>query len=273
MRIVISDPSKVNKFATVFRHLKDLVPDVNLELYGTYMYMQGMGSSHASLVELQLHKDWFEVYDVDQTEGHPEILGIHCEILFRTISCLEEGQKITMCMKPGDDRLAIDFTGSTEGKRSIKKSFKMPLINIETESVLVPEKEYEADIAIAPGQFSQLINQLSIFGEDLRINCNMETIDLISKGDHGKMTASIEDEDIVEYAIEEDTEVNLYCSLRQIQHMCSYAKISDILFINVSRGSPLKVLYPLDGGENPDADSGIEGRSFLRFFLAPKIEQ
>lgn len=273
MRIVISDPGKVNKFATIFRHLKDLVPDVNLELYDTYMYMQGMGSSHASLVELQLNKDWFEVYDVDQTEGHPEILGIHCEILFRTISCLEEGQKITICMNPGDDRLAIDFTGSTEGKRSIKKSFKMPLINIETESVLVPEKEYEADIAIAPGQFSQLINQLSIFGEDLRINCNMETIDLISKGDHGKMTASIEDEDIVEYAIEEDTEVNLYCSLRQIQHMCSYAKISDILFINVSRGSPLKVLYPLDGGENPDADSGIEGRSFLRFFLAPKIEQ
>ena len=83
--------------------------------------MQGMGSAHASLVELQLQADWFETYDADGGESSPDILGIHCEILFKTISCLEEGQKITMSMEKEDDRLSIDFTGSAEGKRSIKK--------------------------------------------------------------------------------------------------------------------------------------------------------
>ena len=78
MKIVISDTTKVKIFATIFRQLKNLVADVNIDLYEDKMYIQGMDVAQACLFELLLQKDWFEEFEVDS----PQTLGIHCETIF-----------------------------------------------------------------------------------------------------------------------------------------------------------------------------------------------
>lgn len=101
----------------------------------------------------------------------------------------------------------------------------MRLITIDMDQVEIPEKEYEADIIINSDQFAALITQLGIFGEEIRINCNMETINISSKGDHGRMTVSIKDDDITEYAIEENEIIDLLFDLKFIQNICAFSKL------------------------------------------------
>jgi hypothetical protein len=84
MRIVISDPQKVSTFSTIFRHLKNVAVDVNMDVYPDKLYIQGMDDAHVCLFELLLQKDWFEEYDV----SIQEVLGIRCEIMFKMIGCL-----------------------------------------------------------------------------------------------------------------------------------------------------------------------------------------
>jgi len=175
------------------------------------MYIQGMGSSQVCLFELLLQKDWFEEYTVDKNF----VMGIHCEFMFKMLGCLEDGQKITMHMKEDADRLSVDFESLGENT-TIRKCFKMPLVNLDSEHLTIPDKEFEADISIMSSEFSELISQLSIFGDDLQINCSMDGIDLTSKGDLGQMTASIEEENIIEYSIEEETIVNLSVGIKFI---------------------------------------------------------
>ena len=261
MKLVITEPKKVKVFATIFRQLKDVVMDVNIDMREETMYIQGMDSAQVCLFELLLQEDWFEEYKVDK----PFTMGINCEAMFRIIGCLVDGQKITMYMEETADRLSIDFN-SVGDKKTIKKSFEMHLLTIDSEYLDIPEKDYEADFAIMSDQFSELINQLSIFGDDLRINCNMETIDLSSKGDLGQMTVSIEDEDIVEYAIEEETIVNLSVGLKYIRDMCGFSKISEVAYIHCSNETPIKLHYSLDDEDSTDSTN------YVRFFVAPRIE-
>ena len=212
MKLVITEPKKVKAFATIFKQLKNVTADVNIDFTEDTMYIQGMDSAHACLFELLLQKEWFTEYAVNK----PFAMGIHCEFMFKMIECLEDGQKITMYMKETADKLSVDFD-SLEDSNTIRKSFEMPLMNIDSEHLQVPEMDYEADISILSDEFSDLISQLSIFGDDLQVNCNMETIDLTASGEMGKMTAAIKEENIVEYAIEEDTIVNLTISIKFIQ--------------------------------------------------------
>ena len=262
MKIVISDTTKVKIFATIFRQLKNLVADVNIDLYEDKMHIQGMDVAQACLFELLLQKDWFEEFEVDS----PQTLGIHCETIFRMINCLEDEQKITMFKRTTTDTLSVNFDPISHETKTIKKNFDMHLFSIDTDRVDIPEKEYEADIIMNSEQFSQLITQLGIFGEELRINCNMETIDISSKGDHGRMTVSINDDDITEYAIEEDGLVNLLFASKFIQNICAFSKIGKDMYIHCSNDTPIKIHYSLD-----EKDS-IDSKNYVRFFLAPKIE-
>ena len=261
MKLVITEPTKVKAFATIFRQLKNIVADVNIELNYDTVYIQGMGQSQVCLFELLIQKDWFTEYEVNK----PFVMGIHCEFMFKMLDCLEDGQKITMYMNEDADKLSVDFESIGENK-TIRKCFKMPLMTIDSEHLTIPEKEYEADISIMSDEFSDLINQLSIFGEELRINCNMNTVDLTSKGDMGQMTASIEEENIVEYSIEEKAVVDVCVSLTLISRMCGFSKISEVAYLHCSNGAPVKLHYSLDG------EDSIDSINYVRFFIAPRIE-
>ena len=82
----------------------------------------------------------------------------------------------------------------------------------------------------------------------------------------GKMTAAIKEENIVEYAIEEDTTVDLTISLKFIQLMCGFAKISDVAYLHCSNNRPVKLHYSLDDEDSTDSTN------YVRFFVAPKLD-
>jgi proliferating cell nuclear antigen len=261
MKLVITEPKKVKAFATIFKQLKNVTADVNIDFTEDTMYIQGMDSAQACLFELLLQKSWFEEFTVKQ----PFSMGIHCEFMFKMIECLEDGQKITMHMKETSDRLSVDFD-SIEDNNTIRKCFEMPLMNIDSEHLQVPETEHEADISILSDEFADLIGQLSIFGDDLQVVCNMETINLTANGEMGKMTAAIKEENIVEYAIEENILVNLTISIKFIQTMCGFAKISDVAYLHCSNNRPVKLHYSLDDEDSADSCN------YVRFFVAPKLD-
>ena len=93
-----------------------------------------------------------------------------------------------------------------------------------------------------------------------------ETINLTANGEMGKMTAAIKEENIVEYAIEEDTTVDLIISIKFIQTMCGFSKISDVAYLHCSNNRPVKLHYSLDDEDSADS------ANYVRFFVAPKID-
>lgn len=269
MKIVLTDKQKVQQFACILRHLKNISSNIEMIVYPTNVYVQGMDGSHVSLFEINLKESWFSEYDVDKQYN----LGINCELVFKILNCLDETQNIKMEYSD-DDHLYITLY-PREGEQSITKEFQLPLVMMDNDILEIPKTDYSVDLKMVSSEFSELIDQLGIFGQELLIKCTDEKIEMTGQGEMGKMTAVIKEEDILLYAIEEDTTIELLFGMDFVRNFATFSKVNKAINIHWSKEVPMKVEYSLDDAIDDDDDdvSEISGASnYVRFYLAPKIE-
>jgi proliferating cell nuclear antigen len=262
MKISLTNKQKVSKLVAIFRNLKDLVTDVNIHVSNEEVYIQSMDGSHVCLIEVKIQTNWFD----DFTIKNEEVLGVNTEILFKVIDCWKDGQEITLETKGKTcDKLIIRFSGENQ----IFKEFELPLVEIDTDIMMIPDKEYEVDLALNSSDLKDLVNELAIFNEDIEIKCSSkdEKVIINSSGGMGKMKVEIKEDDILEFAISEDLELSVSYAISYINKMCDFNKVNNIVYMHSSNEDPLKFHYSLD-----DEDS-VNSENFVRFYLAPKIEE
>tara|TARA_B110000046_G_scaffold184881_2_gene224687 strand:+ start:1607 stop:2416 length:810 start_codon:yes stop_codon:yes gene_type:complete len=266
MNIVLSDPTKVMQFVSIMKNLKNFSQDVEFVVSENGVYTQGMDSSHCCLFEMILKNDWFDKFSTDKSY----VLGLNCELLAKVLNCLEQSQKIIMKYTEDSDYLFISLSPN-DGETSIAKVFQLRLMDIESNILEIPDTEYSADIAMSSDDFAKLVNQLSIFGKDIMFELG-DTIKVTGKGDEGKMSAMIKEDDIIMYAAEEDMDLSLEYAGRFIVMMTAFSKLNKKIQIHFSSEMPMKIQYGLDNFmDNNEEDEELEDTNYVRFFLAPKV--
>tara|TARA_X000000368_G_scaffold286173_1_gene227274 strand:+ start:1546 stop:2361 length:816 start_codon:yes stop_codon:yes gene_type:complete len=269
MFIVLKDTVKVSQFSSIMKNLKNFSSDIEIIVDENRLYAQGMDSSHCCLYELVLFKDWFCEYKVDKSY----VLGLNCEMLAKVLNCLSNDQFIEMMYNEKKDNLQMTLK-PLEGESGIIKVFQIPLMDTESELLEIPDSEFSADVEMISAQFGELVNQLSIFGNDFEIKCG-DNIVITGKGENGCMNAVISEDDIISYAIEEDTELTLTYSGLYINLITAFSKINKKVQIHFSEDIPMKIQYGMDNfmdnNVSDDETDVIEDKNFIRFFLAPKI--
>lgn len=269
MKIILTDKQKVQQFACILRHLKNISSNIEMVVYPTNLYVQGMDGTHASLFEIYLNESWFAEYEVKKQYN----LGINCELVFRILNCLDETQNIKLEYDHGDHLYITLYP--REGEQSIVKEFQLPLVMMDNDILCIPDTDYSVDLKMVSSEFSDLIDQLSIFGQELLVKCNDEKIEMTGQGDMGKMKAVIKEQDILIYAIEENTTIELSFGMNFVKDFSTFSKVNKAMNIHWSENVPMKIEYSLDEAIDDDDDdvSDISGATnYVRFYLAPKIE-
>ena len=110
----------------------------------------------------------------------------------------------------------------------------------------IPSVEYEADMCFVSNEFSELIRETSIFNDTINIKCNEENIEMIAQGNLGKMTATIKEDDIVMFSIEEDCTLDINYTLGFLNNICGFSKLNKEIQIHCSEEYPMKIQYNLD---------------------------
>jgi proliferating cell nuclear antigen PCNA len=268
MNIELNNEQKLSQFACIAKNLKSFSSDIELIVDQNKLYAQGMDSGHVCLFELVLKGTWFNSYNVDKSYS----LGINCELLSRVLECLESKHTIKIHYNDNSDYLEISLLPK-ENESGMVKIFRLPLIDLETNLLEIPETEYSADVYMISEQFSKLVHQMSIFGKHLRFEMN-ENIKISTKGDMGSMDAVIKQEDINMYACEEDMSLNLAFSGQYINMMTAFTRLNKQIKIHFSEDIPMKMQYGLDSFmDTDDEDSSESDENYLRLFLAPKVEE
>ena len=275
LTITIKNATKVYQFTQILQNLKNISSELNLVCKEEGLYAQGMDSSHICLFEMNITPEWFDGYSCTE----PCIMGVHCEMLFKIISCIKEGQHIDMKFDPNNsgDKLIIDLLGN-----SYDKSFELTLVNIEEDMVELPEKEYTADIRFVSKDFAKLVNQLSIFGDKLKISCGDDIV-LNSENEFGKVDITVKEDDIIEYMMEEGAETESEFGIKFIHMITKFSNLNKELSIHMSNDFPLKLCYNLDDwkedgedkeDENPEDEDEDESspKNYMSFYLAPLLE-
>ena len=257
MEIVINNPVRAEIFATLFQHMKLFAECMNIYFNTEDVFIQAMDPSHVSVIEIKLPREWFDEYNVTTNT----MIGINTHILFKVLNIREKSHTLRLNLDPNnDDRLEINLV--SEDTSVYNRNFVVPLIDIDSEVMGIPEMEYQAELSFPSVVFSTLIDQMKIFGETLSILCSEEKVEMNSESiDTGKMFVNIPIDDLNSFAIEEDEILNMSFSLTHLKNICLYSKISKEVEVYLKRDFPIKLIYTLD---HEDAKA--------MFYLAPKID-
>ena len=144
MEVIIKDINKGNIFVEIFKKLKIFTDSFILTFNDEQLYLQGMDSSHIIVFELIINKEWFDEYNVNDTVS----CGINTNILSKILSVKDENQYLKLYQENDNDKLNIDFLNQENNKNNYEKYFQLPLIDIDTETLGIPEQEYDVTFSI-----------------------------------------------------------------------------------------------------------------------------
>jgi len=262
MKLSIIDKTKKDLFIALFQTLKNCSNIICIMFKPDHVYIQGMDKSHVCLFDVKIFKQWFHTYEMNNQDSDNVCVDSHT---FHTIiSKSHDSQSINVYFEGKTDILHIDLScenSSSSLKGDYNKYFKIPLVDFDSDTMDVPETDYEAEFTIVAKKICEITSQMLLFGTDILFKCSQEEIHLITNGTNGEMLVKIPIEDLNEYSIIEDEIIDIRYSLGYVDKMCLTSKLSNEIQFFVSRDYPMKMKY----------DLGDE--SSLIFYIAPKVEE
>jgi len=257
VNFIISDKRKKDIFISIFQLLKSSSSQFNLTINENTFHVQGMDKSHVCLFDLNLKSNWFNNYYVDKKYD----LCFDAATFYSIINTKSDDQSLIFYLEEGKyDTLSIELKNNeTTKKGDYNKFFKLPLLDYEYEEMGIPETDYDSEFILPSKKVTDMLSQLSNFGDNINIKCCENYVDFKTSGNSVEMRVNVHVDDMTSYAVVEDDEIDLSYSLIYINKMCITNKLSQDIEFCMSKECPMKITYNL--GDD----------SFLIFHIAPKL--
>lgn len=269
MKLEINNIQKADIFIQMFQNIKLFTMSVCLTFYEDRLYVQGMDGNHVSIFEINLVKEWFDIYELNS----PTTIGISTIIFHKILNTRGQDHKILLSMEENNqDKLCIDFICDSKGE--FNKAFHMPLMDIDTELMEIPETEYDLEFVISSKKFKSIIDELSNFGDTINITYENDIVNFASETEaEGSMKLNANVEDFESCCVVENATIDSGYATRFIQFMTHFHKINKSCTIFIQSDIPMQFKYSLEDNTNEENEERtIEQENYVRFFLAPKVK-
>ena len=268
MILEITDKNKVAQLGIIFTNLKNMCEHMNFKIGKNGLYTQGMDSTHICCMELNLIPEWFDKIKIPSDNGEYKI-GLDCGMLEKVFKCLENGQSIKITfMENSTAELLIYFEG-----KGHDKMFELPLIEIDVDELVIPSADYSADIIIKSDEYKHILSQLVKFGDTVLYKLGFDDyIYMRTEGNVGKMQVRIKEENIVEYALEDEKMFTISYGIRFIEKFCNFSKLNQHINMHISEEFPMKLQFNLSNWkETNDDEDNFNEQNYIKTYIAPLI--
>eukprot|EP00758_Cryptobia_borreli_P011648 Tbor_TRINITY_DN5680_c0_g1::TRINITY_DN5680_c0_g1_i2::g.9024::m.9024/K04802/PCNA; proliferating cell nuclear antigen len=275
--------------------MKDLVTEANFDCSPSGVTIQAMDSSHVALVHLLLHFDGFAKYSCERNQ----VLGINLSNLAKVLKITEGTDTLTLRHVDDGDVLTIHTLSSDTAKTC---EFQMKLMEIEGASLVIPEMEYLNKVSLAATEFAKIVRDMSVFGDTVTVHLDRNGVKFSSSGDIGEgfafvragastMSGRVKKEDGVikkeETNVDDDEDATLADRAKKIKEDSKDASVEvtveepialsfALRFFNIfGKGSCLSDRVTLYFAKDSPCmvEYKIEGMGYLRYYLAPKLDE
>jgi len=276
--------------------INGLVNEANFDCSPGGMSIQAMDTSHVALVHLLLRDDGFAHYQCERNS----ILGLNLASLSKILKIVEGGDTLTFRHENDSDAVTL----TTESKDRAKKcEFNLKLMEIEAESMGIPELEYKSHVTLSSQEFARIARDMAVFGDTVTVEVDNGGVKFSSAGDVGegyvylraagasdvKKSTGVKAERVkVEKAEPEDEDAPLATKfqVKQEKGASDAAGVEvnieepvslsfALRFMNIfARGAALSDRVKLNFTRDSPCmiEFDIEGVGYLRYYLAPKVD-
>ncbi|KNH05520.1 proliferating cell nuclear antigen-like protein [Perkinsela sp. CCAP 1560/4] len=268
----------------ILEPIKEVVNEANFECSPSGIQLQAMDASHVSLVSLLLRGDGFRNFNCSRNFN----LGINFNNMSKVLKCANKEDSVTMRYEETD---SVTFLVESTGQEKVSE-FTMRLMDIEGESLSIPEQSYSAMLSMPSSEFTKLCRDMSTFGDAVQISVTKDYVKFSTRGDFGqgsttvKPTVAADVSELVKSEPGETQDASMPVDKTE-EGTASRAAISLVCHEDVTltfalknlviftKGSPLsdRVTLRLAMNEPIQVEYKIEGFGYMRFYLAPKVDE
>jgi len=242
--------------------IQELVQECNIDATAEGLSLQAMDSSHVSLVSLLLRAEGFEEFQCDK----PLSLGFNLQSLAKILKCSGGKDEISIRTEDGQDSCTFVFENPEEDRIS---QFDLKLMDLDSEHLGIPDSAYKSVVRMPASEFQRICRDMATIGDTILISTTKEGVKFSVSGDigSGEMTlrntkdSAMDKSDSDSVLIELEEPVSQSFALRYLNMFTKSTPLSKTVTISMSPDVPLVIEYP------------IENLGYIRFYLAPKIEE
>jgi proliferating cell nuclear antigen len=262
MRLTIENKTKLEIFVAIFQLLKNWSSHINMNFEKGKLSIQSMDKSHVCLANIEIKDKWFYNYECSNNTKI-SVDSSHFAILMNYV-LKHDKLELKFDDQNEPDKLFINFLNDVKDQKDKNKGsfdhfFELNLIDVDEDSLGIPEVEYDVEFTIESKKLVELLSELNTFGTDLNIKCAEDLLEFNANGETTKLKVNIPVNDLDEYSICEGEELNISFSLSHLSKMCTSMKMSSVINVCLSREYPMALKYNL--GDD----------STVSFYIAPKI--
>ncbi len=236
-------------FADLIATASNLIDEAAFKVSEEGISMKAMDPSRVVLIDLNLPESIFSKYQVEEEET----IGVNMDH-FKKI--LKRGKtKDTLILRKGDENfLEITFEGTA------KRTFRLPLIEVEALELDLPELPFTAKVVILGEVIKEAVKDASLVSDAIKFIAKENEFTMKAEGEtqEVEIKLTLEDEGLLDLEVEEETQ-SAY-GISYLADMIKGIGKADEVIIRFGNEMPLQMEYLIRD----------EGK--LVFLLAPRVE-
>ncbi|KAJ2056459.1 hypothetical protein GGH94_005914 [Coemansia aciculifera] len=246
----------------IIEAVKELVDEANFDFSETGIRLQAMDKSHVALSFLHLREEGFSEYRCDRAQT----LGIGLGSLSKILKCAANDDQVQI--KASDSAETLELAFESAGKDRVSE-FKLKLMDIDTDSVDVPDMDYQATVSMSSQEFARIVRDLLSIGDTVSIDATKQGVRFSASGDDGKGSILLKHQKTVDdekntpanTTVQINEPVSHSLALKYLSNFAKAAPLADRVTINLIEDAPVMFEFKI-------SDIG-----HIRFYLAPQIDE
>lgn len=245
MRLTLAEPKYLKESISI---ISELVNEARFKVTKNAIELVAMDPANVAMVIFKLLSSTFVEYDVtDEIE-----IGVNLSNLKQVLKRVKPNDMLSLEMQ--DNKLKILLEGTT------KRSFSLPIIELEEREQRVPELNFPVVITAPSSMLNDAIEDADIIGESVSFMIEDNKLVVSAESDLSEARISIQESEEVKILNDAGDKVRAKYSIEYLKKMINASKLVPDVKINFNKDYPLRLDYK------------AVDRIMLSFILAPRVE-
>jgi proliferating cell nuclear antigen len=221
-----------------------LIDEAELVVSSTGLSLKATDPSH-----FKLEKEAFKEFSLDS-----EIrLGLDLDYFSKILSRAKAGEQLVLELSDNNSRLIVNFNGASSRK------FSVPLIDISSNELPSPRIEFEANLKLKADVLQDALKDALLISTHVLLGVNDSDFFVKANSSKGELHNITSKGDASLLELSAKKECSSMFPLNYLTDMLKAASSDTIIELDLKSNAPIHLRYAI-------------GKSFIEYFLAPRIE-
>lgn len=242
----------------VFDAVEAIIDETEITFTPEGMSLTSIDAGRICLISLKIDKEDFDIYKCDKDEK----LGLNIKDLLKILKRCSTSDSIIFKFADNSNKLSI-LMQSKEGKKM--RNFSITLKDVSMPSIKPESLEnitYTNSVTLPMGYLEEAIKDADVYSDTVIISLNEQSLNFKSEGNVGETECVLDKADSFLTNFVATEEASGSFALRFLGHMLKVNSVPNVNLVElaVSGEQPLRATF------------NIMGASYIKYFLAPRIE-